>query len=116
MLVLDEHVLDDNFLNGIDLEGRIGEIRKEGTVCLFFSDEGVATAESEAVEALFEKILSIQDLDGWIHRLVANGYDGWIIVEDECPRSETEPDVVTVECGVYSEEVLRPITNNSKQA
>ncbi len=53
MLVLDEHVLDDCFLNSIELEGHIDEIRREGTVCLFLSDEGVESTESEAVKALF---------------------------------------------------------------
>jgi len=58
----------------------------------------------------------IIDFKGITEDLVADGFDGWIIVEDECPRSETEPDVVTVECGVYSEEILRPISNKSQQA
>jgi len=45
--------------------------------------------------------------------LVNSGFTGWIIVEDECERSVTEPDQVTLECGTYSTEVLRPIIERS---
>ncbi len=41
--------------------------------------------------------------------LAKTGYEGWIIVEDECERSEVEPDQVTIECGDYSKKVLEPI-------
>ena len=41
--------------------------------------------------------------------LVSSNYEGWIIVEDECVRSEKEPDQVTIECGIYSKEVLSPL-------
>jgi inosose dehydratase len=41
--------------------------------------------------------------------LVDTDYEGWIIVEDECERSVNEPDQVTIECGEYTENVLRPI-------
>jgi len=41
--------------------------------------------------------------------LVDTGYEGWIIVEDECERSVNEPDQVTLECGDYSKNVLEPI-------
>ena len=41
--------------------------------------------------------------------LVDTNFEGWIIVEDECERSVNEPDQVTIECGVYTKNVLVPI-------
>jgi len=38
-----------------------------------------------------------------------SGYDGWIIVEDECPRAVDEPDELTLEDGVYTRNQLLPI-------
>jgi inosose dehydratase len=58
----------------------------------------------------------IIDFEGITQDLVDNKYEGWIIVEDECPRSETEPDVVTVECGEYSQEKIMPIIQKAQQA
>jgi len=54
----------------------------------------------------------IIDFDGLTKDLLANDYKGWIIVEDECPRSVNEPDQVTRECGTYSEEILLPLIKN----
>jgi len=58
----------------------------------------------------------IIDFEGITQDLVDNGYKGWIIVEDECPRSETEPDVVTIECGDYSKNNILPIIQKSQSA
>ena len=41
--------------------------------------------------------------------LVDSGFEGWIVVEDECERSVKEQNQVTLECGTYSDEVLRPL-------
>lgn len=38
-----------------------------------------------------------------------SGYEGWLIVEDECPRAVDEPDEVTLEDGVYVKNYLLPI-------
>lgn len=38
-----------------------------------------------------------------------SGYQGWIIVEDECERAERDPDTVTLEDGVYIKERLLPL-------
>jgi inosose dehydratase len=44
--------------------------------------------------------------------LVNTNYEGWIIVEDECVRSEKEPDQVTIECGDYSKDKILPIVSS----
>lgn len=41
--------------------------------------------------------------------LKSNGFEGWIIVEDECDQAITDPDGVTFKDGVYIEKVLRPL-------
>ncbi len=38
-----------------------------------------------------------------------SGFEGWIIMEDECDQAITDPDGVTLQDGVYIEEVLRPL-------
>ena len=58
----------------------------------------------------------IIDFKGLTEDLVEYNYDGWIIVEDECPRSENEPDTVTIECGDYSKDVIFPIVQQAKSA
>ncbi len=37
-----------------------------------------------------------------------SGYEGWIIMEDECDAAITDPDGVTRKDGVFIEEVLKP--------
>ena len=54
------------------------------------------------------------DFTGITQDLVASGYQGWIVVEDECERAVHEPDKVTQECGDYVSRVLKPIV--AKQA
>ena len=41
--------------------------------------------------------------------LVASGYEGWIIMEDECDQAITDPDGVTANDGVWIQEVLKPM-------
>jgi len=41
--------------------------------------------------------------------LLDTKYKGWIIMEDECKECITQPDEVTLQDGVYIEEVLRPM-------
>lgn len=48
------------------------------------------------------------DFETITKELVASGYQGWIIMEDECDECITDPDGVTLKDGVYIDEVLRP--------
>ena len=41
--------------------------------------------------------------------LVDTGYEGWIIMEDECDECITDPDGVTARDGIYIKEVLAPM-------
>jgi len=41
--------------------------------------------------------------------LVNTGYEGWIVMEDECDRAITEPDQLTLEDGIYIDQHIRPI-------
>jgi inosose dehydratase len=41
------------------------------------------------------------DFDAIVSGLQAGGFQGWIMVEDESPRAETDPDAVTVANGEY---------------
>ena len=45
--------------------------------------------------------------------LLDTDYAGWIIMEDECDDCITRPDEITLENGVYIEEVLRPMLGGS---
>lgn len=38
-----------------------------------------------------------------------SGYDGWIIMEDECDGCITDPDGITLQDGKYIDNVLRPL-------
>lgn len=46
------------------------------------------------------------DFAGIVRVLKDAGYDGWIMVEDESPRAESEPDAVTMANGDYIREVF----------
>ena len=48
--------------------------------------------------------------------LVGQGYDGWIVVEDECEAAVTDPDGVTMGDGAYVNTVLRPLVAASEGA
>jgi len=57
----------------------------------------------------------VLDFKAITQELIDSDYDGWIIIEDECPRSENEPDQVTLECGEYLKEELLFLTKNNKK-
>jgi inosose dehydratase len=39
--------------------------------------------------------------------LVATGYNGWIVMEDECDEAITDPDELTLRDGAYIDEMLK---------
>lgn len=41
--------------------------------------------------------------------LVNTGYEGWIVMEDECDRAITDPDGLTADDGVFIKEVIEPL-------
>ena len=41
--------------------------------------------------------------------LVASGYEGWIIMEDECDQAITDPDGLTLRDGIWIRDVLAPM-------
>lgn len=49
------------------------------------------------------------DFPALVRLLNETGFDGWIMVEEESVRAETEPDAVTVENGEYVRQTLMPI-------
>lgn len=49
------------------------------------------------------------DLVGITQYLIDSHYEGWIIMEDECDDCITQPDEVTLQDGIYIDEVLRPM-------
>lgn len=38
-----------------------------------------------------------------------SGFNGWIIVEDECDKAITDPDSVALEDGIYNQNVIEPL-------
>lgn len=55
----------------------------------------------------------IIDFTGITEYLKTTGFEGWIIVEDECDKAITDPDAVAMADGVYNREVLEPLINRS---
>lgn len=55
--------------------------------------------------------LGVGDIDilGITKELKNTGFEGWIIVEDECDEAITDPDRVTLNAGRYVEQVIRPL-------
>ena len=51
----------------------------------------------------------IIDFIGITNYLKDTGYEGWIIMEDECDETITDPDGMTMKDGAYIENVLLPI-------
>jgi len=49
------------------------------------------------------------DFPALVRLLHETGFDGWIMIEEESVRAETEPDTVTVENGEYVRQTLMPI-------
>ena len=48
------------------------------------------------------------DFDSITRDLVDSGFEGWIILEDECDEAITDPDGITLADGVYVKDVLKP--------
>jgi inosose dehydratase len=51
----------------------------------------------------------IIDFIGTTNYLKTIGFDGWIVVEDECDKAITDPDAVALEDGIYNRNVLEPL-------
>ena len=51
----------------------------------------------------------IIDFVGTTKYLKSIGFDGWIVVEDECDRAITHPDEVALQDGIYNRNVLQPL-------
>ena len=51
----------------------------------------------------------IIDFKGVVEYLRDTGFDGWIMVEDECPRAEVEPDPCAVYNGAFVRSQLAPL-------
>ena len=49
------------------------------------------------------------DFVGITQYLLDTNYEGWVIMEDECDDCITMPDEVTLQDGIYIDEVLRPM-------
>ena len=49
------------------------------------------------------------DFIGATNYLASIGFDGWIVVEDECERAITDPDAVAIDDGLYNRKVLEPL-------
>lgn len=53
----------------------------------------------------------IIDFEGITKELVNTGFNGWIIVEDECDEAITDPDGVTLTDGDFVRDVLKPLVS-----
>ena len=49
------------------------------------------------------------DFPGIVTFLHQTGYEGWLIVEDECEQARRDPDQVTLQDGVYTQKKLLPL-------
>ncbi|GJM28978.1 MAG: inosose dehydratase [Cyclobacteriaceae bacterium] len=49
------------------------------------------------------------DFSGITSYLIDSGFEGWIVMEDECDEAITNPDGVTLEDGNYIDKKLRPL-------
>ena len=54
------------------------------------------------------------DFRAIVARLRDAGYDGWIMVEDESPLAESDPDAATLENGKHVAESLRPLLGRQR--
>ncbi|CAN5450148.1 sugar phosphate isomerase/epimerase [soil metagenome] len=57
--------------------------------------------------------IGIIDFKNITEELKETGFEGWIILEDECDEAITDPDGVTLADGIYLKEVLEPILNRN---
>jgi inosose dehydratase len=56
--------------------------------------------------AMGQGILDFRGIAGYLRD---TGFGGWIVVEDECQKAETDPDGATLDNGRYLREVLAPL-------
>jgi inosose dehydratase len=54
----------------------------------------------------------IIDFVGTTNYLKSIGFEGWIVVEDECDKAITDPDSVAMEDGLYNKKVLEPLISH----
>lgn len=52
------------------------------------------------------------DFVGTTNYLKSIGFEGWIVVEDECDKAITDPDSVAMEDGLYNKKVLEPLIDH----
>jgi inosose dehydratase len=57
----------------------------------------------------------IIDFIGTTEYLGNIGFNGWIVVEDECDTAITDPDTVALNDGEYNKKVLEPLLNNTRK-
>jgi inosose dehydratase len=55
------------------------------------------------------------DFIGITNYLEQSGFEGWIVVEDECDMAITDPDTVAMNDGVYNRNVLEPLLSRVVQ-
>jgi inosose dehydratase len=55
------------------------------------------------------------DFIGITNYLEQTGFEGWIVVEDECDMAITDPDTVALKDGVYNRNVLEPLLSQVVQ-
>ena len=55
------------------------------------------------------------DFIGITNYLEQSGFEGWIVVEDECDIAITDPDTVAINDGVYNRNVLEPLLSRVVQ-
>jgi inosose dehydratase len=55
------------------------------------------------------------DFIGITNYLQQSGFEGWIVVEDECDMAITDPDTVAMNDGVYNRNVLEPLLSRVVQ-
>lgn len=51
----------------------------------------------------------IIDFEGITKELIQSGFEGWIIIEDECDQAIKDPDGVALTDGIFVKEVLQPL-------
>ena len=51
----------------------------------------------------------IIDFQTITQELKATGYEGWIIMEDECDETITDPNGITLKDGEFIRQVLKPL-------
>ena len=55
------------------------------------------------------------DFTGITNYLKKTGFEGWIVVEDECDEAITDPDSVAMKDGLYNRQVLEPLISHTSK-